>query len=157
MWTVVWTAVWRFVRRTWIFGGKVLFWTFTVFIFGAIPIGIHLLASHLNGQAKNPHTLLVADGYLYAFIVAMTAMTDALVDRKVDRRNTTTTCAVLAVVAALGNLTAQLDIAARDVWSTNAINLLFWPLFAALIVTYGIYKVPTLYGAAKTDWQAAGI
>lgn len=153
----MWTEVWRFTRRAWIFGGKLLFWTSTVFVFGAIPVGIHFLAEHLNGHAHIAHLLIVADGYLYTFIIALTAMTDAIVDRKEDQRNTIVACAVLAVIAALGNLTAQLNVAAKDGWSTNALGLMFWPTFVGLVATYGIYKVPTLYGAAKADWKAAGL
>lgn len=145
----------RVLMVCWYALAKILTWLLTVFLLGALPIGLHLwtiLINHDSGSTLS-HAA-VSDAYLYTFIVAMTAFTDTLVDerKRPNKLNSTISYCVMAVIAAVGYFAASINYVVagpgNSVLTDGAI-----PLFCIFTAAYAIYKVPVLCGAGKAEWE----
>jgi len=143
----------RFVRRAWILINKACLWILPVFILGIIPIGSHLLAVKIDSP-KDFSSAIIADAYLYTFIISMTAFTDALFDQERAEKLTAVIGSMLmAVIAGILNLAAQLHaVLSVDDIAKILSRLAYW-IPTGTVVVYGMYKIPTLYGAAREEWE----
>ena len=131
--------VWRNAARS------VFWWFFSVYVGGFIPVAVHLVAVILNERPNETAELAraaVADGYLYAFIVAFAAVVEALVD---EHSISAMIFGMLAAVAAAAYFGSLVDLIALHPvirpWLTTSVRFI-----AGLACSgYAVYKLHVLY------------
>lgn len=135
---------------------QIISWILSVFVLAAIPIGLHLATILARGEMAELPLDELSDGYLYTFIIAMTAFTDTLADRRQwpDRKNTALAAVFVALVAALGYPTSSVP----EIMKSHLgpwLQATIWPLLGVFLIAYCFYKLPILVGAGKGDWAEA--
>lgn len=139
----------------WYAAAKIFGWLLTVFLLGALPIGLHLWTVRINHDSASTFShALVSDGFLYTFIVAMAAFTDTLVDerKRPNKVNSTISYCVMAVIAAVGYFAASINYVVAGPGDGVLQDSVWW-LLGIFTSAYALYKVPVLCGAGKAEWE----
>ena len=121
----------------------------SVYVLGAAPIGIHLLARFYNAAGADvigPD--IVADGYLYAFIVALSGIVDSIDDSK---KSASMAFLVFSVIASVGNYTAQLDGAVTRPDLAQHLVLFIEVFLPIVVISYARHKLCAVHRAARTS------
>ena len=145
-------AVIRWLSVLWGVREELFFSFFSVYVVGAAPIAIHLLARFYNAAGIDAVTPdIVADGYLYAFIISLAGMVDSINDSK---RSTTMGFFLLAGFAGLSNYTTLLGgIGSHPIIAQASVP--FIEVFLPFVgLRYAWYKVFALCRAAAGNGQA---
>lgn len=155
----------RRLKVLWFLKGRLIAAFFAVYVVGFIPICAHLFATAANEQLATDNATpveaakilsgfgyaIVADAYLYAFIVAMAGCVEAVT---ASRTTYALVFVVLALVSGFGNYNAMLDVINRHPIGTMLASPV-WVIMIISLVGYGGYKLFSLYGAASVEWEAA--
>lgn len=129
---------------------QIAYWTLTVPVLSSVPIAIHLGAVYVNGIEKEMPIAIVADGYLYTFILAMTAVTDSLLK---DRRVSIVFYMLFALVT--GILYAATLVNAIADRALAGLHVLMIICLIGLALPYASARLIELYGAGKAEWEEA--
>jgi SNF family Na+-dependent transporter len=129
----------------------VFWWFFSVFFGGFIPIAVHLIAVLLNADPTHRtewSRALVADGYLYMFIVALSTVVDALADEQSIPAAIFGSVAAFSTGAYFGSLT---NFIATHPIVGPPLGALVWLVLPIACLTCATYKILVLYGLAKDE------
>jgi hypothetical protein len=130
---------------------NLFWWFFSVFFGGFIPIGVHLIAVLLNANPKEATEFsraVVADAYLYSFIVALSAVVDALADQRSILAAIFGSSAALAAAAYFASLT---NFIATHPIVGPPLAALVWFVLPIVCLPCAIYKMLVLYGLAEDE------
>lgn len=150
-----WPDIVRGVRIIWFIRARATVAFCVVYVLGGAPIGAHLFAVQANEQSSNMCVrfgpVLIADLYLFGFIIAVAGVVDAL---SLERAATAMVFIVFALITGFGNYSGMLDsVVSHPVGAALAAPA--WLIFAVCALWYGWFKALSLYAAGSEDWEKA--
>ncbi len=128
---------------------RLVFWVLTVHLLALVPIVLHLGAVLANGDRNEYQAEKMADGFLYAFIVASAGITDTITDK--DRGEVPSVAVgliITAVISAALYGAANVKLLREGPAGPTLPRVL--PYFLILsLVPYAIYKITVLWGEGR--------
>ena len=128
---------------------RIAYWLLAVPLCGAIPIALHLCAAFINNPSKM-YIPILADTFLYVFILAMTAVADMLGDSSPGPQLGILTAIFFSGIAAVCYFMLSITLMAGRVapW----LHDLSMPVLGFTVSGYCAYKIPTLWFDARSEW-----
>ena len=150
-----WSHIVRGAQVIWFTRGRAIGAFCAVYLLGGSPVGAHLFAVQTNEQASTTceqfDRVLIADVYLFGFIIAIAGVVDAL---SLGQRGTAIVFVVLALVTGFGNYNGTLDaVVSHPIGTLLAVPV--WAIVGVCAVGYAWFKVLSLYAAGTEDWEKA--
>ena len=134
---------------------RLVFWMLTVHLLALVPIVLHLGAVLANGDHTVYQAEKMADGFLYAFIVASAGITDTITDK--DRGEVPSVAVgliITAVISAALYGAANVRLLREGPEGPTLSRVL--PYFLILsLVPYAIYKITVLWGEGRGSLNPA--
>jgi hypothetical protein len=128
---------------------RLVFWILTVHLLALVPIVLHLGAVLANGDHQEYQAEKMAEGFLYAFIVASAGITDTITDKdRGEMPSVTVGLIITAVISAALYGAANVRLLREGPAGPTLPRVL--PYFLILsLVPYAIYKITVLWGEAR--------
>jgi hypothetical protein len=150
-----WAELTRGARVLWFIKGRVTAAFLTVYVLGGAPIAAHLFAVQANEQESKTTAqfgpVLIADVYLFGFIIALAGVVDAL---SLGQASTAMVFVALALISGFGNYNGMLDIVVRHPIGTW-LAIPVWTILGVCAGGYAWFKGLRLYAAGAEDWEKA--
>lgn len=152
----VWRERWRIIKHV---GWRFVFSLAAPYVLAAIPIVTHLVSILANQGTMDFSaaflSAVIADGYLFAFIMATSGIVDALTLGGEKHWHTPVLVGfiILAAASGFGNYNAQLDVIVTHP-TRILVDAPIWLILGACSGVYGVYKVVRLYAEGKADLDA---